>query len=422
MVEVAEALDGVSRIEMDRDFIPQDVLDVESRSSTSLYPWKGQFSPGLISAFIEAYAVEGDVLLDPFAGSGTVLYEAARSRHACYGAEINPAALELAGMVRFASLPKQERTAVLEEAEAFITKHFAGFAPADLFNAPAQNEGDVPLEEALKRALEEAAGSPLLDGFLTTTAMLAMGNSDSLEPEKLLASQRRNRLTVLQIPQSDKNLEVFAADARSLPLEDDSVDLVLTSPPYINVFNYHQNYRKAMELMGRQPLQVATSEIGSNRKHRSNRFLTVIQYCLDLAGVLRELGRVLRAGGTAVFVVGRESTVRGARFKNGELLAQVALAAAGFSVGRWQERRFTNRYGQSIYEDIVTLTPPAENGAPDLEAAREIGVLALKNAAGQLLDSEALADVEDAVENGVKVDPSPVLGIGRAERASASGG
>ncbi|MDP9475461.1 MAG: hypothetical protein M3R38_07185 [Actinomycetota bacterium] len=33
------------------------------------------------------------MLLDPFAGSGTVLYEAARSRHACYGVEINPAAL-----------------------------------------------------------------------------------------------------------------------------------------------------------------------------------------------------------------------------------------------------------------------------------------------------------------------------------------
>lgn len=240
--------------------------------------------------------------------------------------------------------------------------------------------------------------------------MLAMGDSDSVDPEKLVASHRRNRLRVLEMPESEKNLEVFAADARSVPLNDDSVDLVITSPPYINVFNYHQNYRKAMEFMGRQPLRVATSEIGSNRKHRSNRFLTVVQYCLDLAEVLHEIGRLLKTDGTAVFVVGRESTVRGARLKNGELLAQVAVAAAGYSVSRWQERRFTNRYGQSIYEDIVTLTPPPENGSLDLEVARKIGILALKRAAGQPLDDKALTDVQDAVDNGGRVKPSPLLG------------
>jgi len=396
-------------VEIDRGFIPQDVLDVEERASTSLYPWKGQFSPGLVSALIEAYAQKDGVLLDPFAGSGTVLYEAARSQHSCYGVEINPAALELAGMIRFSPLSRAKRLAVIEEADRLLERHFARFMPATLFGSSPPADGDCSPEELLKRMLEAADGSSLLESFLTTTTMLAMGDSDSLDPEKLLASHRRNKLTVLAIPESDKDLEVFATDARSIPLADEAVDLVITSPPYINVFNYHQNYRKAMELMGRSPLQVAPSEIGSNRKHRSNRFLTVIQYCLDLLGVLHEVKRLLRKDGTAVFVIGRESLVRGVRFKNGELLAQVAVAAAGFSVARWQERCFTNRYGQSIYEDIVTLDPPTEDVLPDSNAARTIGVSALKRAAGQSLEASVLASIRDAIDIGDKVDPSPLL-------------
>ncbi len=418
---VAEAVDMVGRIEVDRDFIPQDVLDVENRASTSLYPWKGQFSPGLVSAFIEAYARKDDVLLDPFAGSGTVLYEAARSRHACYGVEINPAALELASMVRFSPLSRAQRLAVLSEADDLVKKHFSGFTPADLFDSSPQADGNASPEEALKRMLEEADGSPLLASFLTTAAMLAMGDSNSVDPEKIVASYRRNGLKVLEIPESNKNLEVFATDARSIPLDNDSVDLVITSPPYINVFNYHQNYRKAMELMGRRPLQVATSEIGSNRKHRYNRFFTVIQYCLDLLEVLHEIKRLLKRDGTAVFVIGRESTVRGARFKNGELLAQVAVAEGGFSVSRWQERRFTNRYGQSIYEDIITLKPSTTDGLPNRDVARKIGILALKRATGESLDADVLANIKDAINNGDKVNPSPVLTPSLADGTNGAG-
>ena len=65
-------------------------------------------------------------------------------------------------------------------------------------------------------------------------------------------------------------------------INNDSIDFVITSPPYINVFNYHQNYRKSVEATGFNVLEVARSEIGSNRKFRSNRFLTVIQYALDI--------------------------------------------------------------------------------------------------------------------------------------------
>ncbi len=55
---------------------------------------------------------------------------------------------------------------------------------------------------------------------------------------------------VRNLPVSEEPISVYHSDARNLPIEDNSIDLVLTSPPYINVHNYHQKYRRSVEAMG----------------------------------------------------------------------------------------------------------------------------------------------------------------------------
>jgi hypothetical protein len=87
------------------------------------------------------------------------------------------------------------------------------------------------------------------------------------------------------------------------------------------VFNYHQNNRIAMESLRWQLLEIAKSEIGSNRKHRGNRLLTVAQYCRDMFDVFVELRRVLKPCGKAIFVIGRTSSVRGIPFQNGTIVS-----------------------------------------------------------------------------------------------------
>src|SRR5947208_12976005 len=112
------------------------------------------------------------------------------------------------------------------------------------------------------------------------------------------------------MPYTKASLKFFNCDARRLPIQDGLIGLVITSPPYINVFNYHQQYRASVEALGWDLLEVARSEIGSNRKHRGNRFLTVIQYCLDMTDAILELRRVCTDGARIILVVGRESNVR----------------------------------------------------------------------------------------------------------------
>jgi hypothetical protein len=132
----------------------------------------------------------------------------------------------------------------------------------------------------------------------------------------------------------------------------------VTSPPYINVFNYHQHYRRSVESLGFDLLKVAKSEIGSNRKHRQNRFLTVIQYCLDMAAVLHELHRVCRPQTRLVVVLGRESKVRKTPFYNSEIVARLAVMSCGCNLLTRQERVFQNRFGELIYDEILQFSFP----------------------------------------------------------------
>ena len=137
---------------------------------------------------------------------------------------------------------------------------------------------------------------------------------DFHKPDLLLGRTFRewNRLTslVLSLPFSTHGIEAIHSDARNIPLTDSSVNLVITSPPYINVHNYHQQYRASMESLQWNLIEVAKSEIGSNRKFRGNRFLTVVQFCLDIAQTIRELLRVCDSDAQIIFIVGRESNVR----------------------------------------------------------------------------------------------------------------
>ena len=52
---------------------------------------RAAFPVGLPSFFIAAFSDQGDLILDPFLGSGTTLIAAENLSRICYGMEISPA-------------------------------------------------------------------------------------------------------------------------------------------------------------------------------------------------------------------------------------------------------------------------------------------------------------------------------------------
>jgi SAM-dependent methyltransferase len=397
---------------LDRTSLPQESLDLANKFRTSIFPWRGQFSPELVELFLKQYSQDTSVILDPFVGSGTTLFEASRKGLACYAAEINPSAIEMARTCQFVNLPLTDRKNIIQKAVEIAEEYVKPFT-WDLFSyqcnkQPPQKSSDDSIVGSFHAMLQQTENNPLVRNLLTNAIMRYMNYSLPRKELDLLRALQEHASIVKGLPYSKRACTVFHADARAIPLPEASVDLIITSPPYINVFNYHQNHRSAMELLGWDLLEIARSEIGSNRKNRQNRFLTVVQYVLDMQDVLREMRRLLRPGGRAIIVVGRESNVRGLSFKNGMLVAATALGGAGFRLVARQERKFKNKFGEIIYEDILHLVPACENALMDDNFARSLARWSLLETA-KYAEDEIRQDVLEASERAHSVQESPLF-------------
>lgn len=384
--------------------LPQSVLNIEDKIRSNPFTWRGQFSPQLIEALLNSYAPENAFVLDPFVGSGTVLLEAGKLNMRAFGAELNPAAAKLAQTYQLMNMPKAQREPVLRELDRLLTR---SFAPNTLSHgAKGQDHSYGSVKETLVR-LHSGLDGGAIKGILETLIVTCdFYNADTTALRAFSVWNELKRI-IRCLPFTTNPIHVRICDARSLPLDEGSIDLVVTSPPYINVFNYHQQYRASVEAIGWDILSVAQSEIGSNRKYRRNRFLTVIQYCIDIASVLAELRRVCKQYAQVIFVVGKESQVRKTRFFNGDILSDVASRCVGLKIALKQQRYFKNKFGQIIYEDIYHFSVddkfPAQIESP-LVVARNV----LKDAESRAPD-ESLSDLYSALNELDTITASPIF-------------
>ena len=187
--------------------------------------------------------------------------------------------------------------------------------------------------------------------------------------------------------------------------------LIITSPPYINVFNYHQNYRAILEAAGWDMLRVASSEFGSNRKNRGNRFKTVVQYCLDMDQALRSFWQSLQEEGLLILVIGKESNVRGIPFYNGQIVKEIAEDMHGFDPVAQHERKFSNKFGEVIKEDILVF----KKGVSPL-CASDVTRIAVKHftAAFPTANEDVRPDILDAILSCREVQSSPLFNVKEA--------
>jgi len=76
-------------------------------------------------------------------------------------------------------------------------------------------------------------------------------------------------------------------------------------------------------------------------------------------------------------------------------------------VGR-QERKFTNRFGKLIYEDLLHLVPDGDPIDNTVEFGRAVGIQLLKEALGQAR-GEVRQNIEDALRDAFNVTVSPLF-------------
>ena len=92
-----------------------------------------------------------------------------------------------------------------------------------------------------------------------------------------------------------------------LPRE--SVDIVVTSPPYIGVNDYVKSQRLTYLLFPPFPSTADSAEIGRRQKRR--RKTAVADYLCDMKKCIDEMVRVTRSGGFICIALGQSSSIKG---------------------------------------------------------------------------------------------------------------
>lgn len=386
----------------------QKKLDVSNKKRANLFNWRGQFTPEFVEYLLESFGKSGQTVLDPFSGSGTVLFEAAKKGMNGYGFEINPAAYAMSKFYTFCNKTLEERKQILKSFEEKFQQKTAELNGQNLFvqNASYRTSYVNLIDFCKGLSVELSLKSEKI--ILLNLLFLSEKHKKLKLKESLSKSYAYIKKALLALPYSDNTITSNLDDSRNTyKYLINNVDIIITSPPYINVFNYHQNYRAIIETFGFEVLKVAHSEFGSNRKNRGNRFKTVIQYCLDMEEAIESFWKSLKLNGKMILVVGRESNVRKTPFYNGQIVKEIIESINGFDILQVEERVFTNKFGKKIKEDIII----AEKNNTNIvfpKSARKIAQIHLEKALKRA-EGEIKQDIEKAINGLTKVMPSPLF-------------
>ncbi len=394
---------------LNAEILEQNRLDVSEKSRSNIFNWRGQFTPQFIEYMLDAFATPGSLVVDPFCGSGTVLLEAAAKQMLSLGCEINPAAYAMSKFIGLGNLPRDQRVYLfrgVQDKVFHLAKYYQAI-PTFVANVDFRQQYKNLLYCASKLFATMQGKSELLLALIILMRVESNGRGD------LESSLRKACVSVREdlynLPFTEKKIEIELCDARKTHEKRlSSADLIITSPPYINVFNYHQNFRALLEIIGFDLLKVAESEIGSNRKNRGNRFRTVVQYAIEMEQCLVSFGMTLKNGGTLILVVGYESNVRGIPFTNSGILREIAESLGCYYLKGERHRVFVNRFGKSIREDILILN--STGNIPAQGVARQIAERHLKDALKRA-DGEVRDNIMAVLSDIAAIPPSPIFSI-----------
>ncbi len=305
-----------------------------------IYPYKGKFHPQMIRALLNIIGLTpGDTVLDPFIGSGTTAVESQLLGIDCIGIDISPLCV-------LQSRVKTESIAVLPQIVE-LREEITGRITPSLFNLEAKT-----LEETINPISDDRVRN-----FYQMARLVAV--SDSTRRRRQFSTSFLKNLELMISSVGDyvqivKELDlrlggadVRSGDSRALPLDNDSVDGIVTSPPYSIALDYVANDAHALRELGYDLPEIREGFIGVRGKGQTR----IELYNEDIKKSLGEMSRVLKPQKYAAIVISN-ATYLGQEVETVELTIDYA-AKTGLKLAKRIDKIIFGLYNVMQREKIL---------------------------------------------------------------------
>jgi len=298
-------------------------FNARESSMHQLAPYVGKLKSGMVRVIIRVYSQPGDVILDPFCGSGVVPLESTlMGRHAIAN-DLSPYAYVITKGKLSAPASKHEALLQAEELIQEVERRALSIKTNDVpdwvckfFHPQTLNEV-LAAFEILKERQNYFLMACLLGilhhvrpGFLSYPAshltpylrinmypserFPQMYSYRDLRSRLLAKVERAYRRTMFTPLRDQVNWKVLQENAMSLSVDDESADVIISSPPYFGALDYARDNR----------LRLWFLDVSDWKQLDRSLTASDAVYIPQMTQCLREMVRVLKPGGYCVLILG----------------------------------------------------------------------------------------------------------------------
>lgn len=288
------------------------------------YPCK--FPAFIPREIIKKYAEKGDIICDPFVGSGTTLLEATLLGYSSIGNDINPLSCLLSKVkgkpvdkklldkidIFFAGLLENyKKTKTVKEYYYKSIEHWfqknvireLSFLKENILKIKEQDLRDLLLI-VLSSIIVRVSNQESDTRYAAVEKELKDYETIKIFIEKAKEIKKAYLDFVKKTKNKKTNIEILQLDSRNLStIKDNSVDLIITSPPYANTYDYylyhkHRKYWLDMDIKFAQ-----LNEIGSRREFSSLK-KNPKKWEEDIRSCLLEMKRIIKKNKNIFIIIG----------------------------------------------------------------------------------------------------------------------
>ena len=357
--------------------------------SHNFHPFPGKFIPQLPKYMITQFSSPGSTVLDPFCGSGTTLVEAKLLGRHSIGVDSHPLGVFMSRVksTKLSDEDLKNGSQVIDRVQRHIEALYelpvqpkllvdSARSPAAegtvcSYTIPVFPNRDHWFQEhvlhelaIVHRTISDADISTRLRELLLlafSAVVVSVSNQESdtryaainkivprMRPFMQFRDKARDMLTRIEEfnrVASDSLVELYHADGRYLDMiRDDQADMLVTSPPYPNTYDYYLYHKLRMFWLGLDWRGAKHSEIGSRLSHSSQR-KGVDTYLNQMTECFQQSRRILKPGGVFAIVIG-DSIIRGLFFRGDAIVDELARRT-GFAVE--DEVKYSQNYASKAF-------------------------------------------------------------------------